>query len=611
MQIVELAAGLFLLLGGINTGMLRSGDHALLINCCDTVTPERLSAAGVNRVDLVLCTQYHRSSLAGAYTFAERGARIVVPAAERHIIEHPETFWNDWCFRWHSYRSRPGPEVPARGLPVSRAVREGDIIEWKGHRIRVLDTPGASDGAVSYIIETGGKTFCFSGDAVYGPGQVWDLSALQRGYGFGIEDYHGFLGGRLQLAPSLEKLAACGADALVPSHGAVITDPAGACRLLRQRLDDAYRNYASINALNHWFPEMFADTTGDPNRMAMSPKGKLPDFIRHIPQTTMVLLSESGAAFVMDCGDDMVVEELRKMMAQKEITGVEAAWVTHYHDDHVDGLGRLHKAFGCPVIAEEHQADILTHPERYFLPCLSDRPVPVHRIARHGESWKWREFTLTAFHFPGQTLYHSALLVEGRGKRILFTGDSFSPSGIDDYCAGNRNFLGKGAGYDFCLDLVSEVHPDLIINAHLPFTMTLSGAQIEHIRMTLSERERLFSAMLPREHPNFGTDTGWVRAYPYESSVFRGGSVTIEIRFTNHGSSPATAGAAPVVPEGWTENRTGGPNDAMIAPKRDGAVPFTLQVPRHAMPGRYIIPVRVTWNGGYLGQIRHAVVWVM
>ena len=228
------------------------------------------------------------------------------------------------------------------------------------------------------------------------------------------------------------------------------------------------------------------------------------------------------------------------MIAKGEIRSVECAWVTHYHDDHVDGLGRLHSAFGCPVIVEERQADILSHPERYLLPCISPTALPVNRVVRDGESWRWHEFTLTAFHFPGQTLYHSALLAEGRGMRILFTGDSFSPSGIDDYCPGNRNFLGKGVGYDRCLDIVRRVRPDLIVNAHMPFTMTLSDDQIDHMRRILAEREKLFTSILPWEHPNFGTDVSWARAYPYEQGVFRGGAVTFEARFVYSRASNIT-----------------------------------------------------------------------
>ena len=73
----------------------------------------------------------------------------------------------------------------------------------------------ATGGSVSYLVQSGGVTFAFSGDALYGPGQLWDLHSLQKGQGE-ILDYHGFLGNRRKLAASLRKLAACGAEVLVP-----------------------------------------------------------------------------------------------------------------------------------------------------------------------------------------------------------------------------------------------------------------------------------------------------------------------------------------------------------------------------------------------------------
>jgi hypothetical protein len=65
----ELAPSLFILEGAVNTGVLVSGSQALLIDCCDMVTPERLEALGVRKVEKILCTQHRSSHVAGIYTF--------------------------------------------------------------------------------------------------------------------------------------------------------------------------------------------------------------------------------------------------------------------------------------------------------------------------------------------------------------------------------------------------------------------------------------------------------------------------------------------------------------------------------------------------------------
>ena len=45
----------------------------------------------------------------------------------------------------------------------------------------MLDTPGHTDGSLSYLVEVDGKRVVFCGDAIYDEGQVWDLYSLQKG----------------------------------------------------------------------------------------------------------------------------------------------------------------------------------------------------------------------------------------------------------------------------------------------------------------------------------------------------------------------------------------------------------------------------------------------
>mgnify|MGYP001000288474 CR=1 FL=1 len=81
----QVAPGLWVLEGAVNTGMLVVDGHALLVDCCDTVTPARLRGLGVERVDLILCTQHRRPNVAGAYAFVEQGARVMIPAGTRAL----------------------------------------------------------------------------------------------------------------------------------------------------------------------------------------------------------------------------------------------------------------------------------------------------------------------------------------------------------------------------------------------------------------------------------------------------------------------------------------------------------------------------------------------
>ncbi|NQT18683.1 MAG: hypothetical protein HQ592_03190, partial [Planctomycetes bacterium] len=112
MKSTRLASSLHVLEGAVNTGALVSGTKALLFDCCDTVTPERLADLGVESVEMILCMQHRRTSTAGACRFVEGGAELVAPADERHLLENPAAYWNAPANRWHLYHHQPGPLVP-------------------------------------------------------------------------------------------------------------------------------------------------------------------------------------------------------------------------------------------------------------------------------------------------------------------------------------------------------------------------------------------------------------------------------------------------------------------------------------------------------------------
>ena len=59
--------------------------------------------------------------------------------------------------------------------------------------------------------------------------------------------------------------------------------------------------------------------------------------------------------------------------------------------------------------------DVLARPEDFRLPCLTTHPIHVSARLSEEATWRWKEFELAAFYFPGQTLYHQALLVRKAG----------------------------------------------------------------------------------------------------------------------------------------------------------------------------------------------------
>ena len=616
----KLGHNLFVLSGAVNTGVLLEDDRALLIDCCDSVTPERLHALGVAKVDRILCTQHRCPNVVGAYPFIDDGAALVVPEKERDLFEKADDYWNDWHNRWHLYHARPSSQVLPRSITVTDTVRDGDRIAWGGFEICVIETPGMTDGSVSYLVTGHGNRVCFVGDGLCGPGRVWELYSLQQGFG-GSTDYHGFLGAWPALCASARKIAELPIDLLVPSHGTPFTDPPNAAAQLEERLKALWSNYCAISALHFHFPSMIENMKDDPARMPRAVQLERPDWVPRVTFTSFAVVSKTGAAFLIDCGHDSVVSTLEDWLREGRITSVEGCWVTHYHDDHVDSLHRFAHAFRKPIYTIREMAEVIAHPLRYFLPCISPCGMPEAKAFTDGDSWDWNEFRFTAYHFPGQTYYHSALLVEGNGQRIFFSGDSGTPTGLDDYTAGNRVFLGKARGSRRCLDIWRQVKPDQIISQHqnLPFIYT--SEQLDQMDRVLQEREALITDVTPWPDANFAIDEWWMRTYPYEQETRPGTSVAIEVRFTNHVSTPAEVCVEPVLPDGWSRDANLTPSTVTLPAQTEGEVyswlkrpdiaePFWVDIPKTVQPGTYCIPFRITWNGQYMGPCRHALIVV-
>ena len=148
----------------------------------------------------------------------------------------------------------------------------------------------------------------------------------------------------------------------------------------------------------------------------------------------------------MDCGSPGILKQIQRLKAEGEISDVTEFWITHYHDDHVDAIPEFQESFPCTTRTDSIVADIVENPRGFRLPCISPAVARIDHRTQDGDSWTWNEFKMTAYHFPGQTYYHGGLLVEGRGVRMFFAGDSFTMAGIDDYCSGNRNLLGERRG---------------------------------------------------------------------------------------------------------------------------------------------------------------------
>ena len=596
---------------GSNVGILRHDRAALLLNAGNPTLASDLRDAGIERVDMLLFTHHRRELADGLPGLLQHyGPQIHVPQSEAHLFTDPDAYWSDPKSRWFALCNRvPYHVTHVQSIQPVVQVGDGDTIRWHDWEISVLATPGYTDGSVSYVVARDGQAVVFTGDLIYGPGMVRDLYCLQRGNernGHAVGDYHGFMGSAPTLMHSLEKIRHIDAQALLPAHGQVMDRPDDAIRLLGARFHDVYQNYVDVSALRWYFPDYFAAHSTTAGTLPMQETVPLPANVRRVKGNVWLLVSTDGRALMTDPYAVDAVDDVQALLDRGEIKAVDGIWITHYHCDHVQAAEVARRKFGCPLLTDRTMADIVQNPAAYFLTCLADAPARVTRATEHGETWRWQDFTLTAYHFPGQTYYHSGLLaVNDDGSSYLFAGDSFTPTGIDDYCSWNRNFLGPDAGFRHCVHLVQQLQPDLIFNQHVDVGFHFTDDALELILANLEERERLLSRLLPWPDPNFGTDEYWAHTYPYEQTIESGQTGRVSVRVLNHAPRPVQAQVQMDVPPGATLSPA--QYTAVCAAKTQLSMTFEVHTDAATSPGRYILPVRLVLGGRDLGSFREAI----
>ena len=589
---VKLPPGVRVFPDVVNVGVVERGGKRLLIDCGE-------GKIG-GPVDWIIFTHHHRDQWSGARRL---GGKIAVPEAERRFFSQAEEFWERAdSILDHRYDFRPHLFTGRESVEVARTLRDGDIFEWEGLRIEALATPGHTDGSLSYIVDVDGIRISFTGDLIYSTGRVWEFYSLQKRFPGMRGDYWGFGGAVEELLASLDRVLERKPDILVPSHGTVIDNPIHAVAELKQNVRAAMDNYLRLAAWRIYFPGIFPGNR--PPMLPPLPAANYPEWIRNIAFTTKAIVADDRSVFLSDCGGPAAIAELDRLRTSGEIGSIEGLWITHYHDDHTQQVNVAKSKYGARVYVERHMVGIIENPLGYAMPCLFPESIRVDRALEDGESFEWKGFRLTAYHFPGQTLYHDGLLVERDGLRVFFTGDSFANFGVDDYCSQNRCFLGPDVGYEKCLKLLLDLKPDLLVAAHWgPVPIS-----VDYLRRALdlfTEREKLFARLFAWDDPNFGLDPCWIRCYPYRQKALPGERVTVEARIYNHSSRAKAASAELRVPAGWAPPPVA---KATIRARSEASIRFQLTTPRTPVRRRQVLGLTADFDGIRLGEFAEAIV---
>jgi glyoxylase-like metal-dependent hydrolase (beta-lactamase superfamily II) len=577
----------------------------------------RITTGPVNRIEVgegatraLLVTHVRRDILP-----PPGSASLIVPEAEASSASEPEKFWQAYRQkRFHDYAQK-STKIPETAHRVVRKVKPGEKLQFGAVGIEVLAAPGFTAGAVSYLFTDGGKRYAATGDLIYSGGRLLDLYSLQDAVPeTKTRGYHGFAARAGRLIASLQAVKAASPDILIPSRGPLIEKPGEEIDALIQRLQQLLDSHFTTDALRwYWGEESWRTRSRlamgrEPSPpMPMAAERDLPEWVIAIGNSRL-MVSATGAAFLIDAGYPKIIESLRELQKQGRFKQLEGLWITHYHDDHTDHAAAVAREFGAKVYFNERIKDIIENPARYRMPCLTTTPVAGEAMGE-GVSWQWREFKLTGYYLPGQTLYHGGLAVERQsGGKLFFVGDSFTPSGTDDYCLQNRNLVHGDQGYAYTLDLLNRLGGEYwLINQHVAPMFRFDTQHYQRMKLELVKRQALLAALTPLPDANYAVDENWASFYPYTVLARRGGPVEIQLRVDNHTAQTQEFSVKWNLPVGW--RLLSGQQKVSVAANQTGVLRLRLGAEEGAMAG--ILTADVSFAGWTLPRWSEAMLEVV
>jgi glyoxylase-like metal-dependent hydrolase (beta-lactamase superfamily II) len=572
----------------------------------------------VKQADLVLFTHFRRDVTWAGRNLVAGGSAAVAPESERSYFTGCDSIWKNMISaRFHEYNCQ-STKIVTVPLKVSRFVRGGDIIDWQGIKFQVINTPGYTRGSVSYLADIDGKRYAFTGDLIYGDGRIMDLYSLQDSLKT-IGGYHGYAVRLGQLIKSLQLIESRKPDFIIPARGPVISDPASAVARLIGKVGAVYRNYLYTSAYRWYYPErmnfLANHVPGSDGKDCGMPYSEVirkvpPSYYMHIGNTNLVIADDSSA-FIIDCGAKSTFEKLVMLRQSGRIKSYEGIFITHYHDDHTNFVNNVVREFGCPAYITRELKEIIENPSAFHMPCLTNDPASNLKIMSDGQQIIWKNFQLTFRFFPGQTLYHDALLFEKKGgEAIFFIGDSFTPSGIDDYCLLNRNLLHPGTGYFYCLDMLRSLPTGVLLaNQHVEPLFSFAPEQLDQMVRLMHERVDDLRDLFPWDDLNYGLDEQWSAVYPYGQKVSPNSTVDCEVRLFNHSPSAKTFIVKPELPSGFTAFP--GKASLTINPLSEGRQAFKVKIPGMIPAGVYLMTLSIKFDSWDLHEWSEALIEVL
>ncbi len=447
----QILPGLYQFFDTCNVFVICRDNGSLAIDFGSGEWLEEFEKLNLPPLEKVLITHHHADQCQGLLKKRSWPFEIHAPAGERTLLE-PEGVKEFWA-------NRRNGGVPASYSVLPRGLRKVTYnlagfsdFNWRGGRLRFLDTPGHGRGAVTIFADVAGKQVAFCGDAAHAGATVWKP--------FNLDWDHWTGSGALAAYEGITRLAGPRIDLLCPSHGPVINEkPRAMLKQLAKRLLSFYEAKGSICPDE---PDRYHPVKEIGDRAQECLPG-----LYHFGVNGYLLMSESGEALVIDAyvGDIPALEDLLDILSHPRMS---AATATHYHSDHSDGLPIVKKRWKARTVLHPRVAQPLRKIGEIDCPWLPQKAIRPDELMPRTGKWKWNEFTFAVAPFPGQTWWHAAFMTEVAGNKVCFSGDNYQPATRWNGTGGFSSFNGSRfiEGFVVSSETILKWKPDLVFNGH-------------------------------------------------------------------------------------------------------------------------------------------------
>ena len=581
--------------GTCSTYVVSRDGRGLAIDCGQLSLEDATRGTGVDEIDRLLLTHFHRDQCGRAAEWAKEGVRVGFPFAERRFYEEGDVIraGYDTYDNYKSYYPTSGPVDDIEGV----ALVDYDRVVWQDVEVQVIPLPGHTFGSVGYLFEVNGQRLFACGDLMASPGKLHEYYSSQWAYMT--------FQGHVNLIESLETVRNLAVDWILPGHGEPFEAEDTSFTDLQVRLAELYELFYATpyEAFKPIFRQMSDHVFEVSNSSAY----------------TYIVRDDDGHGLFIDSGyvgnapitsnPHRYIDHLTPTLESEiGVTDVEWFLPSHYHDDHLAGLPALQIKYDTKVATSPEVADIIEHPERYDMPCLVPYGTKVDRVVGREEVFAWRGIDFRIEQYPGQTWYHNLITFDVDGKRYLSIGDNVSGLTFRESRDWIHSFIPKNrtpvTSYRDMPRQIQERNPDTILTGHgggVPH----NPAEIEKWQTWMDRWTELFTDIIDQPHPNLGMDPHWVEFYPFKVRVKPGDDTTFEIRVRNHEPEARTGSITLVTTDGIEVSPERFDIDVGVEETR--SFDISAKMPMETRSHSWTIVADVTWNGKHLGGIAEAV----